>query len=229
MSTPPTLRDLAPDAVDRIPSPATRWFSRFLLPVGIVGIALVLLLVMSWRTIAPRQIVEVRNAVVRPVESTIALESKEVDEGSVIQAPGWVEPDPNPLFVSALTEGIVEMVIPLEGERVRIGDTIAMLVDEDARLLVKKAKARHEFAKANLAIAQSVAKAAATERRELIEPNRRVALAEAKVKQVMASCGEHDAMIRSAELDRDQLQDELNRKQPLIEEGAVAEATVVRM
>ena len=39
MSPSNSLKELAPDAVDRIPTPATRWFSRFALPLGIVGIA----------------------------------------------------------------------------------------------------------------------------------------------------------------------------------------------
>ena len=128
MSESSSLKDLAPDALNRIPTPATRWFSRFALPLGIVCIAVILLLIMSWSALAPRKSVQVQTAVVRPVQ-TISIAERTFDEGSVIQAPGWVEPDPNPLFVSALTEGIVEMVIPLEGERVEVGDTIAMLVD----------------------------------------------------------------------------------------------------
>ena len=228
MSPSNSLKELAPDAVDRIPTPATRWFSRFALPLGIVGIAVVLLLVMSWNALAPSKRVQVQTAVVRPVQ-TLAVFEQTFDEGAVIQAPGWVEPDPNPLFVSALTEGIVEMVLPLEGERVEIGDTIAHMVDEDARLLVQKAKAQFDFAEANLAIAKSSARAAATERQELIEPTRRVALAKANLQQLEAARGEHAATIQSAMLDRDQLQDELDRKAPLIEEGAVAEAVVVRM
>ena len=223
-----SLEQLAPEAANRIPTPANRWFSRLLIPVGIVGATVILLLAMGWSALAPRTSVQVETAVVRPVQS-ITTEVESFDEGAVIQAPGWVEPDPNPLFVSALTEGIVEMVIPLEGERVRVGDTIAMLVDEDARLLVQKAEAQHEFAKANLAIAQSSARAAATERQELIEPTRRLALAKANLQQLQAEYSEFAARIASAELERDQLQDELDRKEPLIEEGAVAEAVVVRM
>lgn len=228
MSESSSLTDLAPDALNRIPTPATRWFSRFALPLGIVGLAVLLLVVMSWKALAPSKSVQVQTAVVRPIQTIVVLE-KTFDEGAVIQAPGWVEPDPNPLFVSALTEGIVEMVLPLEGERVEIGDTIAVLVDEDARLLVQKAKAQFEFAEANLAIAQSSAKAAATERRELIEPTRRLALAKANLQQTEAIRSEQVATMRSAELERDQLQDELERKEPLIAEGAVAEAVVVRM
>ncbi|MEE2681074.1 MAG: efflux RND transporter periplasmic adaptor subunit [Planctomycetota bacterium] len=223
-----SLKDLAPEASKRIPKPANRWLSRLALPLGIVGVALFLLLAMSWTALAPRTTVRVETAVVRPVQSMV-VESESIDEGAVIQAPGWVEPDPNPLFVSALTEGIVETVIPLEGERVRVGDTIAILVDEDARLLVQKAEARFEFAEANLEIARSSAKAAATERQELIEPTRRVALAKANLQQLEAMYSEFAAKIASAELERDQLQDELDRKAPLIEEGAVAEAVVVRM
>lgn len=223
-----SIKDLAPDAAGRIPAPSPRWFSRLVVPTGIVAAALGLLLVMGWRGLAPGTPVRTVTAVVRTVPS-MAVEQSEVEEGSVIRAPGWVEPDPNPLFVAALTQGIVEDVIPLEGDRIEVGDLVATLVDEDARLSVKKARARLEFAEANREIAASSAKAAATERNELVEPTRRVALAKANLLQLQAALSEFPTLIRSAELERDQLQDEIDRKEPLVDDGAVAEGVVVRL
>ena len=42
-----SLEQLAPEAANRIPTPANRWFSRLLIPVGIVGATVVLLLAMG--------------------------------------------------------------------------------------------------------------------------------------------------------------------------------------
>jgi HlyD family secretion protein len=59
----------------------------------------------------------------------------------VLQAAGWVEPDPFPIQVSALTAGVVREVHVLEAARVARGDKVATLVDEDARLEVIAAEA----------------------------------------------------------------------------------------
>ena len=229
MSNGPSIKDLAPDAAGRVPPPSPRWFSRLVVPVSLVLGTIVLLAAMGWQVLAPGTSVRTVTAIVRSVPSMVADSSADVDEGSVIQAPGWVEPDPNPLYVAALTEGIVEDVIPLEGERIEVGDLVATLVDDDARLMVKKAQARLEFTEANREIASSSAKAAATERSELVEPTRRVALARANLLQLQAALIEFPTLIRSAELERDQLQDEIDRKEPLVDDGAVAEGVVVRL
>jgi len=52
----------------------------------------------------------------------------------LFQASGWLEPDPFPVRATALTDGIVDTVLVLEGESVEAGQTLATLVDDDARL-----------------------------------------------------------------------------------------------
>ena len=43
------------------------------------------------------------------------------DTASGVQAPGWVEADPFPIAVTALTDGIVEEMLALEGQPGRTG------------------------------------------------------------------------------------------------------------
>jgi len=67
--------------------------------------------------------------------------------GIVAQAAGWVEPDPYPFYASALTDGIVKEVLVLEGQRVKAGDVVARLIDDDAKLALAEtdAELQHHF------------------------------------------------------------------------------------
>lgn len=62
----------------------------------------------------------------------------------VVQAPGWIEPEPFAVSVPALAEGVVEEVLVLEGERVEVNQIVASLIDDDARLMLRAAEAAIE-------------------------------------------------------------------------------------
>lgn len=63
--------------------------------------------------------------------------------GSLLfQASGWVEPDPYVVYASVLINGIVDEVRVLEGEAVKEGQLLAILVDDDARLDLEEAERR---------------------------------------------------------------------------------------
>jgi len=59
----------------------------------------------------------------------------------LFQAAGWIEPRPTPISIPALTAGVIEELLVVEGESVRRGQRIARLIDTDARLAVEQAKA----------------------------------------------------------------------------------------
>ena len=86
--------------------------------------------------------------VVMPVQ-VAGGETDEQAGAPVFQAPGWIEPDPFPLIVSALTPGNVARLHALEGQSVAEGDPIADLVDDDARIAVEQAEAALERAQAD--------------------------------------------------------------------------------
>jgi HlyD family secretion protein len=64
---------------------------------------------------------------------------------AVLQAAGWIEPDPFPIFVPALTPGVLEEVLVQESDPVKKGQALARLVDEDA--LIARDLARAALAK----------------------------------------------------------------------------------
>lgn len=61
----------------------------------------------------------------------------------LFQASGWLEPDPFPIFVPVLTDGVIEELHVLEGQKVRAGELLATLVDDDARLDVREAERKY--------------------------------------------------------------------------------------
>jgi RND family efflux transporter MFP subunit len=98
----------------------------------------------------------------------------------VAQAPGWVEPDPYPIYVTALADGVVERIDVLEGETVQAGQTLVQLVDDDAKLA--SARARAELARREAAWA-----AAQTDYREPVALERSAAVAEARLAEAEAA------------------------------------------
>jgi RND family efflux transporter MFP subunit len=83
-------------------------------------------------------------------------------EGSTLfQASGWIESDPLPIRVTTLYSGVVDKVHVLQGEMVKQGQVLALMVDEDARLNLQQAKA--DLAQAKAELEQRKSTVAATE------------------------------------------------------------------
>jgi multidrug efflux pump subunit AcrA (membrane-fusion protein) len=76
-------------------------------------------------------------------KSATPAAASDEDGPMVFQASGWVEPDPMPVMVTAMVDGVVDSVRVREGQLVRKGDVVATLVDEDARLALELAKSGH--------------------------------------------------------------------------------------
>ncbi|MDG1899001.1 MAG: biotin/lipoyl-binding protein, partial [Phycisphaerales bacterium] len=126
----------------RIPMPPRRWLLRFGLPVLVLAAAAALLLSMLWTSIVPAREITAVPTVVRDVEIPFdaAGDDQAVDE-AVVQAPGWVEPDPYGIYAGALVEGVVKELLVLEGDPVKTGQPVATLVDDEARIALQRAKA----------------------------------------------------------------------------------------
>ena len=99
-----------------------------------------LLLSTVWSTLVPAPSVTTVAALLREVE-TEHVEDLPIDEAAVVQAPGWVEAEPFSVYVSALTEGVIESIEVLAGDSVKKGQAVARLVDDEARIGVMQAEA----------------------------------------------------------------------------------------
>ncbi len=115
-------------------------------------------------------------------------------EQTIVQAPGWIEPDPFAVTVPALTDGVVKEVLVLEGQRVEAGEVLARLIDDDANLTLRRARA--ELAERAAAVKQlSAALAAAVAR---------AAVAQDEVDRKRSLAG--DGSVSAAQLARLELQ-----------------------
>jgi RND family efflux transporter MFP subunit len=59
----------------------------------------------------------------------------------LFQAAGWVEPDPFPIRVAALADGVVQRMLVQESDAVEVGTPLAELVADDARIALATAVA----------------------------------------------------------------------------------------
>lgn len=90
------------------------------------------------------------SATMRPAEA-MSFEGP-----TLFQASGWVEPDPLIIRATTLYGGVVQAVHVLEGERVRKGQLLATMVDEDARLNLQTAEAQLIESEATLASSRAL-------------------------------------------------------------------------
>ncbi len=59
----------------------------------------------------------------------------------LFRASGWVEPRPTPVYVSSLITGTVKSLLVVEDQDVNEGECVATLVDDDAKLALREARA----------------------------------------------------------------------------------------
>jgi multidrug efflux pump subunit AcrA (membrane-fusion protein) len=143
-----------PSILTRIPAPpgASRRRAAALLPIAILaGFAILFLLLFRDRLI-PAKDVQVSPA--RAIESVPDPEAKPTAlpaSGRLLfQASGWIEPDPLPVKVTALTDGVIDQVHVLEGQLVKKGELLATLVEVDSKLAMDLAARETALLKASL-------------------------------------------------------------------------------
>lgn len=157
MTAPLNLQDLAlerrPSTVSAVRRRQVPWLSRYVIPGGIVA---GFLLLMAW-ALGDRLVTRTPVTIV-PV---IVTQAEARQAGTpLFQAAGWIEPRPTPVNAAALTEGVVESLLVVEGQSVRAGDPVARLYDADARLVLQNAQAALSLQAAELNSAEAELKAA---------------------------------------------------------------------
>ena len=127
-----------------IPQPNKRFLTRLGIPIAIILITGIVLVYASWNSIRPTNKVQAITVVMRDVETDTPQSTAE-DQGSVVQAPGWVEAEPYSVYVGALTQGIVESILVLEGDTLTKGQPVATLVSDDNKLALQSAVAKEKL------------------------------------------------------------------------------------
>ena len=199
-----------------IPQPKRNVITRLGLPVLIVVATIGVLAVSSYQSFRPSTPVESVTVVVKSIESDLIDETS--NQGtSIIQAPGWVEAEPYAVYASALTQGIVEEILVLEGDRVTKGQPIATLIADDNELSLDAALAELQFKEAQLHEAKASMQSLADEygrNKKLVEsgtvaegPTERLRLqllaAEARVGIAIANIDSASVAVDTAQLELD--------------------------
>jgi len=135
-----------------VPMPPRRWVSRIVLPGVLLLTVAGILASAGWDGLLPATDVRVIPVMTKTTSAATG--------GRVVQAPGWVEPDPYPRSVSALADGIVEDVLVLEGQSIKAGDVVARLISADAKLALDHAESQVNLANAVVQQAEAALEAA---------------------------------------------------------------------
>ena len=180
-----------------VPRPPSRWKSRVLAPAVTLLAAAALLGYAARDALWPGVPVRVVPVVAKTISladaggsaarvGTAGAASKSQNSGGagpagavVVQSPGWIEPAPYAVSASALTDGVVEDVLVLEGDPVKTGQVVARLVADDAKLALAKAEAE-------LAVRRAALKAAKNTWDNPVERERAVQVAQAMLDEAKA-------------------------------------------
>ena len=192
-----------PSSEVAVPLPPRRWVSRVLLPGGIILICLVLLIYTARDSLWPATDVRV----VRVISKVTAQAAGTV----TVQAPGWVEADPFPIYVSGLATGVVDEVLVLEGQEVKAGDVVVTLIEDDARLALERARTDLETRQAELPVYVAALTAAQTDWENPIDRDQAVAVSSAKVQENRAELARLSAEVTMHQAKLAELQDNHQR------------------
>lgn len=188
--------------VEETIEPPRRGWLRIALPLAIVAAFLWILRDSLVELLQPR--VEVTLVRPTPIEglANAGASPKRTASGPAIlavQAAGWIEPDPFPSFVPALSGGVVAEVLVQESDTVDAGGVVARLVPEDALLARDIARAAVARAEAALRLAE-VRAGIATERFDAaLEVNEAAARARAREVGRTADAEQRAATLREGE------------------------------
>jgi len=164
---------------EQVPPPRRRWLLRVLLPALILLLTGGLLAYAARDALWPARPVRVVRVVAKEGSQQADLTAATAAATVSVQAPGWIEPDPYPVYVTALTNGVIEKVLVLEGEPVEAEQIVAEMVDDDAHLAVARAEA-------DLAARSATLRAAQTHWENPVALERAVAVNQAQLAEVKA-------------------------------------------
>ncbi len=189
---------------------------RFIVPGAIV---LAFLAVVGWnlRDVARRA---KPVTVVRPQPAAAATSGESSAGAALFQAAGWVEPDPFPIEVPALSGGVVREVVVRESDVVAAGDPIARLVDDRQKIAVAEATARVARVTAELEQAEIVSRIASESFDAALAVNEAAQVARADADGRAAAADRMQAAVVTSEAEQRLASEELRVAEHLAEEGA---------
>lgn len=124
-----------------VPPPSFNWWTRVILPVGVLCAFAAIFAGSVAASFATVVEVEALSVVERPAMLRKETVSDSPSGSVIVQAAGWIEPDPFVVYATALTNGSIRELLFLEGDEVRKDQVLARMVDDDSILALKRAEA----------------------------------------------------------------------------------------
>jgi RND family efflux transporter MFP subunit len=187
------------------------------LPLALATVTLGLFLWSGLKTLTPApkvRVAQIVSASTDAPEPPSAADPAPTRNAKTVQAPGWIEPEPYAVAAVALADGVVEQIFVLEGEAVARDQQVARLVDDDALLDLRSAKAAVGLAESRRQVALARLDSAQADWDNPIELERMVESADATVAELDArleqlphQIAEARALLVSAEQEAARLQD----------------------
>jgi RND family efflux transporter MFP subunit len=131
----------------------------------------------------------------------------------LFQAAGWIEPRPTPITAGALTEGVVEQLLVVAGQAVEAGVPIARLIDVDAKLALREAKAQLDLRHAELESAEVHLTAARLKADQPVHLEVELADAKSQLAKIESSLAQLPYLVKSAEAREQYARQNLEGKQ----------------
>ncbi len=153
-----------------------RWPAHIVVPAFVAVTVGAVVLVSARQALRPATPIDVRPVVFTGTPATTQPATGAPRRGATVQAPGWLEADPFYVACTALTDGIVEAMLVLEGQSVEAGQIVARLVAEDAELALAASAADLATAQAHLAVVEADVRAARTDWENPVDRERAVSV-----------------------------------------------------
>ncbi len=212
-------------AEDPVGGSRRRWPPHIVVP-AVVAVALGAAVLASARqTFLPATAIDVRPVVFTGTPAPTQRDTAR--RGATVLAPGWIEADPFYIACTALTDGVIEQMLVLEGQRVEAGQVVARLVAEDARLALAASAGDLATVEAQLAVVLADVRAARTDWNNPVERERAVSVWTAALAETEAELVQLPALVEVEQARLERHREELARARTALARGGATHIEVI--
>ena len=207
-----------------------RWPAHIVVPAVVAALIGAVVLVSARQVLRPATLIDVRPVMFAGAGAAAPAATPATPatrRGTTVQAPGWLEADPFYVACTALTDGIVEQMLVLEGQRVQEGQIVARLVAEDAELALAASEGDLATAQAQLAVVEADVRAARTNWEHPVGRQRAVSVWRAALAETDAELVQLPALVNVEQARLERLQEELSRARTALQRGGATDLEVI--
>ena len=211
----------------RVGGTRRRWPAHIVVP-AVVAVALGAAVLASARQVLrPATPIDVRPVVFTGTSAPTQPDRTASRRGATVLAPGWIEADPFYVACTALTDGVIEQMLVLEGQRVEAGQVVARLVAQDAELALAATAGDLATAEAQLAVVEADVRAARTNWENPVERERAVGVWTAALAEIEAELVRLPALVDVEQARLQRHREELSRARTALERGGATHIEVI--